>query len=523
MKARFWLTCWFLIVISALSTISFCVFRVDPAFHYHKPDVDTYYYPFYSQRMQNNGIIKHFDYDAIITGTSMIENFKTTEADELFGCHSVKLPFSGASYNEINDTVAAALKTNAHLKMVIRCLDMNKFFDSYDLMRHDLGTFPTYLYDNNPFNDVEYLLNRETVFERVYPMIMERKKEGFKPGIPSFDDYSRWQADYIFGVNSVIQDDIEMIETEQSHLSDEEKKAIQQNIECNVTDIADKYPNVEFYYYYSPYSVIRWKRWKAEGRLIKQLEAEAFITELIVPHENIHLFSFNNRTDITSDLNNYKDEDHYAAWINSLVLKWMHDSKYQITEDNYQEYLRQEYDYYTTFDYESVNDQNDYENDYYAAALLNKDLTGANPIDILNDNINTELSHAQYVHNNDGNKAVNCFGALSDSIDEKNVAQYLYESEWVGVRFNVDLTEGYNYLCFNGQKINDGGHLSAYVYDQNGKVIKAVEPNASNEDNNSHQYLMDLSSLNGVVTIILNGGNADADVPCYQFSEVFMY
>ena len=54
------------------------------------------------------------------------------------------------------------------------------------------------------------------------------------------------------------------------------------------------------------------------------LEAEAYITELIIPHKNIHLFSFNRRTDITGHLNNYKDSVHYAIWVNSMVLKWMH-------------------------------------------------------------------------------------------------------------------------------------------------------------------------------------------------------
>ena len=61
-------------------------------------------------------------------------------------------------------------------------------------------------------------------------------------------------------------------------------------------------------------------------------EAEAYITELIIPHKNIPLYSFNSRTDITGDLNNYKDSVHYAIWVNSMVLKWMHDGE-GINED----------------------------------------------------------------------------------------------------------------------------------------------------------------------------------------------
>ena len=108
---------------------------------------------------------------------------------------------------------------------------------------------------------------------------------------------------------------------------------------------------------------------------------------MIVEHSNIRLFSINNRTDIITDLNNYKDTTHYAAWINSLILKWMHDGKYQITKDNIDKYLREEYDFYTTFDYSSLNKQEDYEDDYYAETLLNTELTNASPISITGDDI----------------------------------------------------------------------------------------------------------------------------------------
>ena len=70
---------------------------VDPYFHYHAP-LSFLEYPLNNQRYQNDGIVRNFDYDAIITGTSMTENFKTTEFDNLFNVNSIKVPFSGATY-----------------------------------------------------------------------------------------------------------------------------------------------------------------------------------------------------------------------------------------------------------------------------------------------------------------------------------------------------------------------------------------------------------------------------------------
>ena len=290
MKVKIWLICWLIIVVSALSVLGFGVYKIDPFFHYHEPDLDAYYYILNNQRSQNDGIIKHFDYDALITGTSLTENFKTTEADKIFGCNFIKVPYSGGSYKEINDNIENALETNDKLKLVIRCLDMGRFYDAYDVMRTDLGRYPTYLYDSNPFNDVEYLLNRDVIFGRAYQMTLDNDEEGFEPGITEFDDYSSWQSSCIFGVKTVCPDGITVTETEQIHLTDSEKEIIKKNIDINVISVADEHPDVDFYYYYSPYSVVTWNEWKTEGTLYKMLEAEAYITELIVPHKNIHLW-----------------------------------------------------------------------------------------------------------------------------------------------------------------------------------------------------------------------------------------
>ena len=62
---------------------------VDPYFHYHKPITK---YRLNDERYINDGIARHFDYNAIITGNSLCQNFSTSQYDELFGTNSVKLP-----------------------------------------------------------------------------------------------------------------------------------------------------------------------------------------------------------------------------------------------------------------------------------------------------------------------------------------------------------------------------------------------------------------------------------------------
>ncbi len=374
MNGKVWTAGFFALVVIPLIMAGKWVYDIDPFFHYRKPDTSRYYYELNSQRFQNDGISKHFDYDALITGTSMTENFKASEMDEIYGVHSVKVTYSGASYKEINDNLKTALRYNPNLKTVVRALDMSMFFSRSDKMSDSPELYPTYLYDENPWNDIQYLLNKSVIFERVYPMTQAVKEEGFVPGIRSFDDYSNWQEGSVFGVHTVCPEGITMSRPgDFAHLSEEDKAVIQENIMQNVTSLAKEYPEVTFYYFFPPYSAVWWNNEIASGNVYRQVEAEQYIIELILECDNIKLYSFNDKTEITTNLNHYTDVVHYGEWINSLLLRWMQKEEGLLTKENYEAYLARELDFYTSYDYESLNEQEDYEDDLEAAALVAAD------------------------------------------------------------------------------------------------------------------------------------------------------
>jgi len=373
MKAKKWLIGWLSIVIVLFIFMSAFVYTIDPFFHYHKPMVENYYYVLDNERSQNDGISKYFEYDAIITGTSMTENFKTSELDELFDVNSVKLTYSGGSFKEINEGIKKAIINNTRLNLIVRGLDMSMILDNKDRMRTDLGDYPNYLYDTNPFNDVKYLLNKDIIFGRAYAMVADKKKEDFSPGITVFDEYARWNDSCEFGVNAVFSDGVSYKEADNvMHLSNEEASIVRDNIIQNVTSLAEEYPDVEFYYFITPYSVAWWKNNMETGDTYRLIEAEQYAIELIIEHSNINLFSFNDMSDITCDLNNYKDTAHYGEWINSLILYWMKNGEHQLTKDNYRDYIDREIELYTNFDYNSLANQEDYEDDTYIVDVLNK-------------------------------------------------------------------------------------------------------------------------------------------------------
>lgn len=339
-----------------LALLGATVIAVDPYFHYHKP-LSGLYYSLDNERSINDGIIKHFDYDAIVTGTSMAENFKTSQVDEIFDVNSIKVTFAGGTYNEINSNLETAFEYNDEIRLVIRPLDYTYLMDEADRQRDDLGTYPTYLYDDNPFNDVNYIFNKDVIFGMCFPMIGDALS-GKSGGITSFDDYASWMEneDTSFGAAKVLAD-----RTEKYHapmvkepLLDETKAIIKENIEKNVIALASNHPEVNFYYYISPYSVAWWGRAMEDGTLYRWIGAEEYAISLILECDNIHLYSFNTQYQLVSDLNNYSDECHYGDWVNTQILTWMNEGTGLLTKDNYEAYIAEETEFYQSFNYDSL-------------------------------------------------------------------------------------------------------------------------------------------------------------------------
>ena len=139
-----------------------------------------------------------------------------------------------------------------------------------------------------------------------------------------------------------------------SALTQEEYDRLMGNIRQNVTDLADEHPETVFCYFFSPYSICYWDNLNNAGKAEWWINAEKAVIEEILKHPNIKLYSFTNNYELVCNLDNYKDEGHYGEWVNSWILQWMHEGKYLLTKDNYQEYINSIREFYLSYDYASL-------------------------------------------------------------------------------------------------------------------------------------------------------------------------
>ncbi len=342
---------WFLATLSGTAGILFLILVamvvIDPYFHYHGA-IAGVSYRLYSERYMNYGIAKNFEYDALITGSSMNQNFKTTLMDDLYGTKSIKIAFSGAGFQEIAATIDAALSSGNEVKYVLWGLDYNGLNREYDWQGYD--EYPEYLYDTNPLNDVSYVWNKTILFEGLFTdLLMTLQGEEST----TFDEYSSWEAGR--GWESISQtyqrsDEILPMET----VTEGTKERVRKNITENIVNLVNKYPDTQFLLFYTPYSALYWESIYRDGTLEKQLELEAIATELLLECDNVKLYSFARETQITGEVNLYRDKEHYVAEINDCIMTWIARDYGRLTKENYQELIRWEYDYYMNYDYDRL-------------------------------------------------------------------------------------------------------------------------------------------------------------------------
>ena len=329
---------WNLMVLGGTVGILFMValvtFMIDPYLHYHKP-LESLEYPLKDERYINDGIARNYEYEAMITGTSMAQNFKASQMEELWKVKAVKTAYSGATFHELNESIQRAISYNSNLKYVLCSLDGSRinhdaFSDSYD-------GYPEYLYDKNPFNDVNYLLNKEVVPTTI--AVVNYTRAGNKT--TSMDAYGSWSQYKVYGKEAVEATVVpKQAAAESVSFTSEDEIRVKENVTENYLKTALEHPEVIFYFYLPPYSVYYWDDLVKTGKLDAQLKAEELAVSLLTEADNIHVYGFADKTEITADLDNYMDILHYGDWINEEIMEMIYRGEGELTKENSKAYFQ---------------------------------------------------------------------------------------------------------------------------------------------------------------------------------------
>ena len=161
------------------------------------------YRPFLSanQRYQNPGLIRHYPYDTIITGTSLVENFYPSYVNAALGVEVLKVPVRGSTAHEQFLTAQLALRTGK-AKRVIWGIDHWVFCGPPDGIAQE--GFPAYLYGAEPLPYVQYLFNISTFLDSLR---LVATWQIFEPhGDNSLERLYAWDQTVTFGAEWAMRD-----------------------------------------------------------------------------------------------------------------------------------------------------------------------------------------------------------------------------------------------------------------------------------------------------------------------------
>lgn len=344
-----WLTQFLVILCSILGVWIAVTVVVDPYFHYHKP-IEYLSYQLNYERYINDGIARHFEYNAVVTGTSMTQNFKTSEVDELFGVNSIKTSFAGAGYSELSNHIERVLSYNEDVELVIMGIDTGELLKDANWQLYE--EYPEYLYDSYWWNDAPYVLSKEVMYQGILNTLIRTVQ-----GVPNttFDEYSTFERPAGYD-NVLSSSDVEPMDARPISwdANEEELQQVRNTIEVNIIPLIEQYPDVQFILFFPPYSMIYWNAYSEGGDIKTQIQAIEYATELLVPYHNVSLYSFMDQYELVTNLDYYSDSIHYTPDINSQILEWMVDGEGLLTEENYESFFTQVKETYISYDYPSL-------------------------------------------------------------------------------------------------------------------------------------------------------------------------
>ena len=329
MQPKRWLGGFLGIFLAGLAGCMALVIWVDPFFQYHKP-LAWFPYLVDNQVNQNPGLAKHMDYDGILIGSSMTASFNTDWFEELMGMKTQKLSYNGSYPKDLSNIMQLVFDAKGdQVKAVYMAVDQSTFSADPEETK-----FPVtdYLYDDNVFNDVPYLLNKDVLLDYILRPLADRKDASDWAEL-----YKPWWTDEYYNKANVLMyyEAVEEKQEEEALAADYFKDAVEENLQKNILPYIEAHPETEFYIFYPPYSILFWNDITREKELEAVIGRLEYMTERLLNYENVHVFKLLGKEDIICNLNNYADYMHYHKNVCRYITECFATGENELHPENY--------------------------------------------------------------------------------------------------------------------------------------------------------------------------------------------
>lgn len=325
-----------------LAACAAAVYLVDPFFHYHAPDPEGEVW--FDQRAQGAGLLRSQEYETILLGSSLAANYRPFWFDVFYETTTVKITFPNGGFGEFGQALDYA-STRQDVKRVIFGLDPNLLSRSPAEAPDQL---PGYLYDDSPWNDGQYLLNKDALMRAAYTVLKKARGE-----TQALQDAFVWDGNVSFNREEALGGYDRPDHREPPKPADCFRENYLANLR-QVTGWLERYPDTEFIFYFSPYSILFWDKMDLLGETEAVFAMLDEVTEVLLGYDNAELQFFMDDLEVITNLDNYADHIHVAGRVTYQMSKTMNTGVYRMTAENRRERLDALREFVVNYDYAGI-------------------------------------------------------------------------------------------------------------------------------------------------------------------------
>lgn len=319
----------------------------DPLQLYHKPYFrETRFTD--DTRVQDKGIIKHYNFTHYVLGSCMLQNILASEIQNKLGGSWVNLSMAGSSF----DTRAVILRylfEQKQPKHIVYSLD------NFSLIAPVVGDNSSfdYLYDDNPYNDMKIYLNNKFLLcaltfssakicvgkpdlDMLLPWALI-DESGFTDLFGGFKNWTHHENYRVSSTMDILRDykDSLFVKSQKNFNITQ----TQEYIQTYLLDFIQEHPDTRFSLILPPYSLLHWRTTNPES-LKQWQQAVAWLVGEIENLPNATIYGFDDMLSYTADIANYMDPEHYNIDMNRIFIKAIKNGEHILTPQNINAYLQ---------------------------------------------------------------------------------------------------------------------------------------------------------------------------------------
>ena len=319
-------------ILALLVLMALAVYFWDP-YNYYRLQGDRLKYV--ASSYIDAGIIRNADYDSVIIGSSMSQNFNPETFRKKLDADPVKLCTGGLTLEQRDLFYKTVRREHPDVRRFFIEIQLSTFNAGDD----DMSDTPLYLYDDDPWNDYRYLLGYETWTRGMLVSLLYAGAEAFgiemdtMHNLESVDNVGDWYTRYKLGRDQVINKYRKNIDAVSYQETDGMYERMCENADRKLCSVIED--GNEYVFYFPPYSALFWYKAQQSGYDLCYYEVKEHILKQLSGYENVSVYDFQSDP-LTNDLDNYRDTSHYGRHISEYMTECFSTGEHKVASSDFE-------------------------------------------------------------------------------------------------------------------------------------------------------------------------------------------